>query len=470
MNINNQFIKKIKIVATTGPTFENEEMMESMFKRGVNTIRLNMSHGDFEEHGARINNARSVSKKLNLPISILLDTKGPEIRIHKFANKKVKVPYGKELEIHTKEEILGDENKFSVSYQDLTSIVEKGQTILCDDGKLTLEVSSVDKATGIIKAVSQNNHFLSNNKAVNVPGVKLTLPFVSEHDLNCIEWGLTQNIDYIAASFVSDASDVEQIRDILKKHNKEDVQIVSKIESLQAVEHLNEIISASDGIMLARGDLGVEIPYQQVPFYEKLIISKCRVFGKPVIVATQMLDSMMDNPRPTRAEVTDVYYAGISGTDATMLSGESAQGNFPKDSVEVMSKINYEAEMNFEYQRAYEEAYTYVSSKNAETSYAVAKKALENNVQYIFAFSTQGRLVKALSKFRPKALIVGLVESERLSTAFGIWYGVYMKQLQESIETTYQNDTKIKAIANEMGIKDQEIIVTTSKQFRLIRV
>ncbi len=468
MNFKNQFKKNIKIVATTGPTFETEEMMTEMFKNGVNTIRLNMSHGDFEEHGKRITNARKVSKELDLPISILLDTKGPEIRTHKFENKKAEFKFGQKVKIYTKEEILGTSEAFSVTYKDLPNIVTKGQKILCDDGKLTLEVLKSDPETGVVTVISKNNHYLSNNKAVNVPGVKLTIPFISTKDRKSIEWGLDNDIDYIAASFVSDAKDIEQIRKILVKKGKEDVQIISKIESLQAIDNLNEIIEASDAIMLARGDLGVEIPYEKVPFYEKLIINKCKTFGKPIIVATQMLDSMMDNPRPTRAEVTDVYYAGISGTDATMLSGESASGNFPTDAVEVMATINKEAEKNFEFQTAYEQAYTYVKSANAETSYAVAKLALEENVNYIFALSTKGRLIKALSQFRPKATIIGLVDNKRLTTHFGIWYGVYAKQVK-SLKNLYEDKDAIKAIAKELGIKGK-IIVATAKEYKLIKV
>ncbi len=469
MDFKNKLIKRTKIVATTGPTFHTEDDMRKMFALGVNTIRLNMSHGDFEEHGTRINNARKISKELELPISILLDTKGPEIRIHKFKDKKVEIKYNQELKIHTKSEILGTENEFSVSYQDLVSIVNPGNLILCDDGKLTLEVLSIDYETGIVTAISKNNHFLSNNKAVNVPGVKLTLPFISTTDKKAIEWGLENNIDYIAASFVSDSDDILKIIKLLKKNNKEHVQIISKIESLQAVQNLNEIILESDGIMLARGDLGVEIPYEQVPFYEKLIIEKCRVFGKPIIIATQMLDSMMNNPRPTRAEVTDVYYAVMSGTDATMLSGESAQGSFSNESVEVMSTINFFAEKNFEYQKAYEQAYTYVQSKNAETSYEVAKIALEENISFIFALSTKGRLIKALSKFRPRSLIIGLVEQEELVTSFGIWYGVYANKI-DSLEDFYKDDKNIIKFANKFGIKNRRIIVATASEWKIINI
>ena len=469
MDFSKQRIRKTKIVATTGPTFETVDKMHEMFARGVNTIRLNMSHGDFEEHGKRIDNARKVSKEMKLPISILLDTKGPEIRIHKFENKRIEVKFGQKLNIHTAKEILGDNDNFSVSYTELPKIVKKGQMILCDDGKLTLEVTKINIKTGVIEVISKNNHYLANNKAVNVPGVDLTLPFISTKDKKSIEWGLSKNIDYIAASFVSSAADVKEIRKILKKNNKEQVQIISKIESLRSIRNLNEIVLESDAVMLARGDLGVEIPYQQVPFYEKLIIEKCRAFGKPIIIATQMLDSMMDNPRPTRAEVTDVYYAAISGTDATMLSGESAQGSFSNEAVEVMSNINIEAESNFEFQAAYEKAYAYVPSLNAETSYEVAKDALVNNVPYIFAFSTEGRLIKALSKFRPKAVIVGLVETDRLETYFGIWYGVYAHKI-DSIEKTFSEDKMIKALANEMGIKNKKIIVATAKQWRYVKV
>ncbi len=469
MKINNTIFKKTKIVSTAGPTFETEEQMRQMFKRGVNVVRLNTSHGDFEEHGKRIENIKKIRKELKLPISILLDTKGPEIRIHEIENGKFKVKIGDVLKIYCNKKILGKNNEFSVTYSDLTKTVKPKQLIMVDDGKLALEVKDVDLKQGFVLAVSKNNHYIGTKKAINLPGVDLTLPFISKHDEEFIKWGIKQGIDYVAASFVRNVDDLIKLKKLLVDNGGENVLIMSKIESLNAINNLNKIIKYSDSIMLARGDLGVEIPYYQVPFYEKLIINKCRAWGKPIVIATQMLDSMINNPRPTRAEVTDIYYASISGTDATMLSGESASGNFPNEAVETMSRINVEAETNFNYLDSFEQAYAYVESSNAESAYLVAKAALIEDAKYIFSFSEQGRLVKALSRFRPNALIVALIKDANKTTKFGVDYGVYAKSYKD--QKDFFNDEKIVKIAKEIGIKKgNKVIVSNKSEYRTIRV
>ncbi len=469
MKLTNTLVKKTKIISTMGPTFETPEMIKEMVARGVNVVRLNTSHGDHEEHGARIDNVKAVRQELDLPISILLDTKGPEIRVHTIENKKMTVTKGDTLTIKFNEEIVGKDGVFSVTYTDLGTTVAEGQLIMIDDGKLTLKVTSVDLAAGEVKVIAENNHYIGTKKAVNVPGADLTLPFIAEHDEGFIKWGITQGIDYVAASFVRNAEDVKELRALLDQNGGQEVMIMSKIEALKAIENLNEIIAASDAIMLARGDLGVEIPYWEVPFYEQLIINKCRAWGKPVVVATQMLDSMMDNPRPTRAEVTDVYFASISGSDATMLSGESASGDFPKEAVETMAIINKEAEGNFNYLRAFESAYAFVESSNAESAYEVSKKALTSDAKYILAFSTQGRLVNALSRFRPNSIILGLVADEKLVNKFGAHYGVYAQH--QADQSAYNDDAKVIEIAKAAGIKaGEKIIVANSKEFRTLRV
>ncbi len=470
MEIKNTLMKKTKLIATAGPTFETVEMMREMFKRGVNVVRLNTSHGDFEEHGNRIKNIKQVRKELDLPISILLDTKGPEIRIHEIENKKMEVKVGDELTIYCKKEILGKNKEFSVTYTSLTDSVVKGQMIMVDDGKLSLEVSEINAKEGYVKAISKNNHYVGTKKAVNIPGADLDLPFIAKHDKDFIKWGIEQGIDYVAASFVRDAKDLKELRDFLNENGGQDVLIMSKIEALKAITNINEIISNSDSIMLARGDLGVEIPYYEVPFYEKLIINKCRAWGKPIVIATQMLDSMMDNPRPTRAEVTDVYFAAISGTDATMLSGESASGDFPLESVETMARINQEAEKNFNYLEAFEQAYAYVESKNAESAYKVAKETLTEDAKYVLTFSEKGRLVKALSRFRSNAIILALVADEKLVTKFGANYGVYAKKWDKKA-ITFEDDAKIKQYLTSLGLsKGTKVIVANKSEMKSFRI
>ncbi|BDU67706.1 MAG: pyruvate kinase [Candidatus Tyloplasma litorale] len=469
MKLENTLIKKTKIISTMGPTFETEEMIRDMFARGVNVVRLNTSHGDYIEHEQRIINVKKIRKELDLPISILLDTKGPEIRVHTIENKKMIVKKNDVLTIKYKEEIVGKDNTFSVTYEDLGTTVKDDQLIMVDDGKLTLKVKSVNLEKGEVTAVALNNHYIGTKKAINVPGADLTLPFIAEHDQGFIKWGIKQGIDYVAASFVRDGNDVDELRKLLDENGGEEVLIMSKIEALKAIENLNEIISKSDAIMLARGDLGVEIPYYEVPFYEKLIIDKCRAWGKPIVIATQMLDSMMENPRPTRAEVTDIYYAAMSGADATMLSGESASGNFPREAVEIMSKVNLEAENNFNYLRAFESAYAFVESSNAESAYLVAKKALTSDSKYIIAFSEKGRLINALSRFRPNALIIALIKDEKIINKFGAHYGVYAQHhdKQENIN----DDKEIIAIAKKLGLKSGvKFIVANKNEFRSLRI
>ncbi len=469
MKIENTLKKKTKIISTMGPTFENEDMIREMFKRGVNVVRLNTSHGDVAEHGARIKSVKKIRKELDLPISLLLDTKGPEIRVHQIENKKMAVKIGDKLTIYCKKEIIGKDGEFSVTYTDLATTVSKGSIIMVDDGKLTLKVTSIDKSKGIVKVTAENTHYIGTKKAINVPGADLTLPFIAKHDEDFIKWGITQGIDYVAASFVRDGNDLDALRKLLDDNGGKDILIMSKIEALKAIHNLNEIISKSDAIMLARGDLGVEIPYYEVPFYENLIINKCRAWGKPITIATQMLDSMMDNPRPTRAEVTDVYFAAISGTDSTMLSGESASGDFPKEAVETMARIQKEAENNFNYLGAFESAYAFVESSNAESAFLVAKKALVEDAKYIFAFSEKGRLVKALSRFRPNATIIGLIKDKNLINKFGAHYGVYAQQNTDV--KAYSSDAKVKSLAKQMGIKSgAKIIVANKKEYRTVVV
>ncbi|BDV03754.1 MAG: pyruvate kinase [Candidatus Hepatoplasma scabrum] len=469
MKLNNTFIKKTKIIATAGPTFETEELMEKMFTYGVNVVRLNISHGDILEHGKRIKVIKDVRAKLGLPISILLDTKGPEIRIHQIEGNKIKIKRNDILQIYCKKEILGSDKKFSVTYKDLANTVKIGQLILIDDGKLSLIVKSIDKENGIVTVKSENNHFISTKKAVNIPGADLTLPFLNTHDKDFIKWGIKEGIDYIAASFVRNKKDLIELRKFLDINGGKEVLIMSKIEALKAIENLNEIINYSDSIMLARGDLGVEIPYYEVPFYEKLIIEKCRAWGKPIVIATQMLDSMMENPRPTRAEVTDVYYAAISGTDATMLSGESASGDFPLESVETMARINLEAEKNYNYLDSYEKAYAFVDSSNAETAYLVAKQALTNDAKYVAVFSEKGRMINALSRFRANAIILGFIKDKSKVTKFGVNYGVYTKH--HANLSDYNDDHKVRKLLLDCGIKkNTKVLLATKNEFRKITV
>ncbi len=317
------FNKKTKIVCTIGPASESIDTLKELIKSGLNVCRLNFSHGNYEEHGKRIDNIKAARNEMKLPIAILLDTKGPEIRTGKFSSPEVNLVEGQNF-IITMEDVLGDETKCTVSYKELVNDVKPGNQILIDDGLVGLAVKEI-KGQEIL-CIVQNAGTIKDNKGVNVPNVKINLPAITPKDKKDIEFGIEQGIDFIAASFVRKASDVLAIREILEENNATNIQIISKIENQEGVDNIDEILEVSDGLMVARGDLGVEIPTEDIPIVQKELIKKCNILGKPVITATQMLDSMIRNPRPTRAEVTDVANAIFDGTDAIMLSGETAAG------------------------------------------------------------------------------------------------------------------------------------------------
>ncbi|HWL11698.1 MAG TPA: pyruvate kinase, partial [Ureibacillus sp.] len=331
-------MRKTKIVCTIGPASEAPEMLTKLIEAGMNVARLNFSHGNHEEHAVRITTIREVAQKLNKTVGILLDTKGPEIRTHTMENGELHLTQGQEIAI-SMTEVVGNENAFSVTYENLIEDVDQDDKILLDDGLIELRVLSKDLDNGLIHTVVENAGLLKNKKGVNVPGVSVKLPGITEKDAQDILFGIEQGVDFIAASFVRTAKDVLEIRELLEQNGGSHIQIIPKIENQEGVDNIDEIIQVSDGLMVARGDLGVEIPAEEVPLVQKTLINKCNFVGKPVITATQMLDSMQRNPRPTRAEASDVANAIIDGTDAIMLSGETAAGLYPVESVTTMNKI-----------------------------------------------------------------------------------------------------------------------------------
>ncbi|MDW7677523.1 MAG: pyruvate kinase, partial [Bacillota bacterium] len=340
-------MKKTKIVCTLGPASESKEVFEQLVIHGLNVARLNFSHGTHEEHQARIDTIKAVRREMNIPVAILLDTKGPEIRTGKFAEPEVTLDEGQDFVITTRD-VLGDNAICNVSYENLPGDVKKGNIILIDDGLVAMEVMEIRDKTDILCRVL-NGGVVKNHKGVNIPGVRINLPAITDKDREDIEFGIRNNIDFIAASFVRKAADVIAIREILEQNDAGFIHIISKIENQEGMDNLDEIIAASDGIMVARGDLGVEIPTEEIPHAQKTMIKKCNRVGKPVITATQMLDSMIRNPRPTRAEVTDVANAIFDGTDAIMLSGETAAGKYPVEAVEMMSVIAKRTEAAIDY-------------------------------------------------------------------------------------------------------------------------
>jgi pyruvate kinase len=415
-------MRKAKIVCTIGPASESLENLKKMINAGMNVARLNFSHGDFEEHGSRIINIRKACAELGKTVAILLDTKGPEIRTGKLKEEPIDLLQDEHI-VLTTEEILGDKNRISITYQDLPNDVHIGSTILIDDGLIGLQVVGVQGTE--INCVIVNGGQIKSKKGVNVPGVKISLPGITEKDANDIVFGIEQGVDFIAASFVRKASDVLEIRQLLEKHNASHIQIISKIENQEGVDNLNEILEVSDGLMVARGDLGVEIPAEEVPLVQKSMIRKCNHVGKPVITATQMLDSMQRNPRPTRAEASDVANAIFDGTDAIMLSGETAAGKYPIEALQTMSRIAERAESALDHREILtRQSQAQQISVTESISQSVANCALDLQAKAIITSTESGYTARMVAKYRPKAPIFAVTPNEGSMRRLALIWGV----------------------------------------------
>lgn len=415
-------MRKTKIVCTIGPSSESLENTKKLISAGMNVARLNFSHGDFEEHGNRIKTIRQASQELGKTVAILLDTKGPEIRTGKLGVDVIELVAGEYITLST-EEFLGDKDRIPVTYKELPSDVSIGSTILIDDGLIGLTV--VDIQGTEIKCQIVNDGPIKSKKGVNVPGVAISMPGITEKDANDIKFGIEMGVDFIAASFVRRASDVLEIRELLERHDARHIQIISKIENQQGVDNLDEILEVSDGLMVARGDLGVEIPAEEVPLVQKQMIEKCNRVGKPVITATQMLDSMQRNPRPTRAEASDVANAIFDGTDAIMLSGETAAGKYPMESVQTMSRIAERAESALHYREIFtKQANAQQKSVTEAISQAVANSALDLEAKAIVTSTESGYTARMVSKYRPKSPIIAVTPVEQVMRRLQLVWGV----------------------------------------------
>ncbi|MED4392930.1 pyruvate kinase [Priestia aryabhattai] len=417
-------MRKTKIVCTIGPASESVEKLVELINSGLNVCRLNFSHGDFEEHGARIVNIREAAKQTGKTVGILLDTKGPEIRTNTMENGAIELEEGAEI-IVSMTEVVGTTEKFSITYPGLIDDVHVGSKILLDDGLIGLEVLGVNKTDGEIKTKVLNPGTLKNKKGVNVPNVSVNLPGITEKDANDIVFGIEQGIDFIAASFVRRASDVLEIRELLEKHNAAHIQIISKIENQEGVDNIKEILEVSDGLMVARGDLGVEIPAEEVPLVQKDLIKQCNALGKPVITATQMLDSMQRNPRPTRAEASDVANAIFDGTDAIMLSGETAAGSYPVEAVQTMHSIASRAEQALNYSEILQQRSKQVGPSITDAiGQSVVHTALNLNASAIVAPTESGYTAKIVSKYRPQSPIVAVAANDSVARRLSLVWGV----------------------------------------------
>ncbi|MCT1575587.1 pyruvate kinase [Oceanobacillus kimchii] len=418
-------MRNTKIVCTIGPASESIEKLEQLIEAGMNVARLNFSHGDYEEHGARIENIRKAAKNKNKTVAILLDTKGPEIRTGSFKEGRADLIQGKPVTI-AMDEIEGTAEKFSVTYQGLINDVHEGSKILLDDGLIELEVKSIDKTKGEIQTIALNSGEIKNKKGVNVPNVSVNLPGITEKDTNDIIFGIEQSVDFIAASFVRRASDILEIKEVLDQHQAQYIKIIPKIENQEGVDNIDSILEVSDGLMVARGDLGVEIPAEDVPLVQKKLIKQCNNAGKPVITATQMLDSMQRNPRPTRAEASDVANAIFDGTDAIMLSGETAAGTYPVESVQTMSNIALKAESALDHKQMLEERSQYVDMTITEAiSQSVTHTASNLDVDTIITPTESGHTARMISKYRPKASILAVTFNEVVNRQLSLVWGVH---------------------------------------------
>lgn len=452
-----------KIICTIGPASESYEVMKELALAGMDVVRMNFSHGVHADHEKRLETLHQVNKDLDLHIASLLDTKGPEIRTHLFKDGMATIEEGSTVTVHM-DEIEGTSKAFSINYPKLYEDIKVGETILVDDGYLELAVKSINKSKKTISCLAKNTHTLRNRKGINVPGVVLQLDFISQKDYQDIKWACDHNVDFIAASFVRRASDIREIRNIMKYCGNTDIQIIAKIENKEGVDNIDEILVEADGIMVARGDLGVEVPAEEVPIIQKRIINKCLAAGKVSVTATQMLESMIEHPRPTRAEVSDIANAIYDGTDAIMLSGESAIGHYPVEAVETMARISHRIEEMLDrkniVKRANKES---AASRAIATSIAisVAYTAIQTKVDLIVVPTMTGKTAKYLSKFRPNARILALTSSDKHAKGLQLHSGVEPIEFELVPDTETVVKKAIEIAKRDYGIQAGDRVIIT---------
>lgn len=427
-------MQKTKMIFTIGPASDDEKILTEFINIGMNVARLNFSHGTQETHKEKINLIKKIRNELNSPTAIMLDIKGPKIRTHNFINDGVELKSGQNFTFICDKEILGNTEYCSITYEELYKDVHPGGTILVDDGLLCFEILNIQGKNIICKVLTDG--IIKNHKGVNVPNVSINLPSVTEKDKDDLIFGCKMGIDFVAASFVRKSSDILEIRELLNSHNGNNIQIIAKIESQEGVNNIDSILEVSDGIMVARGDMGVEIPIERVPIIQKNIIRKCNECGKIVITATQMLDSMIRNPLPTRAEACDICNAIFDGTDAIMLSGESASGDYPIEAAKTMSKIAKETEAHLDYnflnQRLKEPAmYDFAEA----ISYSTCRTSNVLNAKAIVAATNSGSTAKLVSKYKPKCPIIAITPHDEVRRGLSLNFGV-VPLLCETFETT----------------------------------
>ena len=453
-------MRKTKIVCTLGPSTDDENVLRQLMLEGMSVARMNFSHGSHEEQKRRLDMVKKLREELGLPVAALLDTKGPEIRIGDVEGGKVELKTGQTFCLTT-EEIIGDTTKVSITYKDLYKDVCPGNSILIDDGLIGMEVQKIDGKDIICQV--KNGGFISNHKGVNVPGVELKMPFVSQKDYEDIVFAAEQDYDFIAASFTRTAEDILEIRKILEEKGGQYIHIIAKIENMQGVENCEEILRVADGIMIARGDMGVEIPLEEVPVIQKKLIRMALKASKPVITATQMLDSMMRNPRPTRAETSDVANAIYQGTGAIMLSGETAAGAYPVEAVRTMARIAERTEKDIDYSREFKpRKLAERPDVTSAISHATCTTAMDLNAAAIVAVSKSGRTVGRVAKYRPSCPIIGCVTHPRVCRQLNLMWGVIPVEMEEQATADELFDHAVKLAEDKGLISRGDLVVITA--------
>jgi len=456
-------MRKTKIICTMGPACDDEKLLKEMIKNGLDCCRLNFSHGTHEDHKIRMDRIKKIRNELGVPLPILLDTRGPEIRVGLFKGDKVELTKGQTFTFTNDINDLGDENHVGLTFPNLAKNVKPGVKILADDGKVSFEVKEISGTNVICEVL--NNAPLSNRKSINIPNVIVDMPFLSEQDKKDLIFGIQECVDYIAASFVRRPEDVLEIRKLLDEYDTSGkIRIISKIENTEGIEKMDEIIKVSDGIMVARGDMGVEVPFKMLPKIQKELITKCYYSGKLVVTATQMLDSMQQNPRPTRAEVSDVANAIYDRTTAIMLSGESAAGKYPLESVTAMKDIAVYTEQNINYRKAFKD-----NNLNLGNDFlsvicnAAVTAAYQTNAKAIICVTNHGQTGFKLSSYRPDCPIIAITVNEKACRQLNLAWNVFpvYAEKKDSVEELFKYAIE-KALETGIVSKGDKVIITSA--------
>ncbi len=451
-------MRKTKIVATIGPASENAAVFEQLCLAGINVARLNFSHGTHAEHKEKIDMIKSVREKLGLPIAIMLDTKGPEYRIGVFEDGKISLSDGDTF-IFTTDDVVGDKNRVSVNYDGLANDLSVGDSISVNNGLVLFKVREIAGNDVICDVIAGGE--LSNRKSMSFPGKVLKKTFLSEQDKEDILFGIENGIDFIAASFVSSKQDVLDIKNFLAENKGDDIEVIAKIENRSGVDNIEEICKVCEGVMVARGDLGVEVPYSELPAIQKYLITKCRLLGKRVITATEMLESMIHNPRPTRAEISDVANAVYDGTSAVMLSGESAAGKYPVETVKIMSEIVEETEKNIHYEKRFKTSEFKIKNKVDAISHATCGMAIDIGAKAIVVSSMSGMTVRMVSRFRAPTDIIGMATNKAVWYKLALSWGVLpvLSEQFNSSDVLFYHATR--AARDNLPLQKGDLIVLT---------